>query len=279
MHELRQLYPVVTLLKIVNLARSTFYAWDAARNVPDKYARAKELIQQIYDEHKGRYGYRRIKYALDDQGVVLHENTVRRLMVLLNLKSTQRTKRYKSFKGEVGVAAPNILERDFGSAAPNEKWVTDVTEFKVGDDKLYLSPIKDLFNGEIIAYEMSSRPTLDMVISMLKRALATIASDQRPVLHSDQGWHYRMPCYRKMLNDRNLVQSMSRKGNCYDNASMESFFAVLKSECFYKQKFTDIGALKATIREYIQYYNTKRVSTRLGGLTPVQYRAKHAQAV
>jgi putative transposase len=268
---------VVALLKVVGLSRSTFYAWDTARKVPDKYARAKELIKQIYDEHCGRYGYRRIKYALRSYGVDLHENTVLRLMGLLNLKSVQRAKRYKSYKGELGVVAPNILQRDFSASAPNEKWVTDVTEFKVGDDKLYLSPIKDLFNGEIVAYEMGSRPTLDLVTAMLKKALARIGSGQQPTLHSDQGWQYQMSAYRKMLSDRNLVQSMSRKGNCLDNASMESFFAVLKTECFHKQKFADIAALKVTIHEYVRYYNTVRISTRLGGLTPVQYRVKHAQ--
>lgn len=278
MHELRQLYPLVALLKVVGLARSTFYAWDIARKLPDKYARAKELIKHIYDEHRGRYGYRRITYALRSYGIDLHENTVLRLMGLLNLESVQRTKRYKSYKGEVGIAAPNVLQRDFNASAPNDKWVTDVTEFKVGDDKLYLSPIKDLFNGEIVAYEMSSRPTLDMVTSMLTKGLAKIGADQQPMLHSDQGWHYRMPVYRKMLSDRKLVQSMSRKGNCLDNAPMESFFAVLKTECFHKQKFADVEALKATIHEYIQYYNTARITIGLGGLTPVQYRVKHTQA-
>lgn len=269
---------MVALLKVIGLSRSTFYAWDVARKAPDKYARAKELIKRIYDEHRGRYGYRRIKYALRSYGIELHENTVLRLMGLLNLKSVQRAKRYKSYKGELGVIAPNVLQRDFSATAPNEKWVTDVTEFKVGDDKLYLSPIKDLFNGEIIAYEMSSRPTLDLVTSMLKKALPKIGSGQQPTLHSDQGWHYQMPIYRKMLSDRNVVQSMSRKGNCLDNASMESFFAVLKTECFHKQKFLDIAALKATIHEYVQYYNTMRISARLGGLTPVQYRVERAQA-
>lgn len=278
MHELRQSYAVVDLLEVVGLASSTFYAWDAGRKKPDKYARAKELIQQIYDAHRGRYGYRRIACALRDYGVDLHANTVRRLMGLLNLKSLQRLKHFKSYKGKVGTVAPNVLQRDFSASKPNEKWVTDVTEMKVGDEKVYLSTIKDLFNREIVAYEMSLRPTMEMVNSTLKQALAKIGSDQRPTLHSDQGWHYQMPEFRKMLSDRNLVQSMSRKGNCHDNASMESFFAVMKTECFHRQKFADINALKATIHKYIQYYNTERISTVLGGLTPLAFKVKHAQA-
>jgi len=274
-HELRQTYPVVALLKVVGLSRSTFYAWDMARKVPDKYAEAKEFIKQIYDKHRGRYGYRRIAYALVEHGIELHENTVRKLMGLLGLKSLQRVKRYKSYKGQCGVVAPNVLERNFNASVPNEKWVTDVTEFKVGNDKVYLSTIKDLFNGEIVAHTMSRRPTLDLVISMLKKGLAKLRPGQQPIVHSDQGWQYQMRAYRKMLEDKSLTQSMSRKGNCHDNAAMESFFAVLKTECFHGQKFSDIEALMTTIRKYIRYYNTARITTGLHGLTPVQYRVKH----
>ena len=269
---------MVALLKCVELPRSTFYAWDTARKLPDKYARAKELIKQIYHEHKGRYGYRRIAFALRAHGVELHANTVRRLMGLLGLKSVQRIKRFKSFRGKVGVVAPNHLERDFNASAPNQKWATDVTELRVGDQKIYLSTIKDLCTREIVAHEMSLRPTMELVNSTLKKALATLSPGQGPIMHSDQGWHYQMPEFRKLLGNHNVVQSMSRKGNCLDNASMESFFAVLKTECYYERKFVDLNALIDTINEYIGYYNTKRISTVLGGLTPFQYRIKLAQA-
>ena len=278
MHELRQSFPITGLLKVVGLSRSTFYAWDVARKVPDKYARTLELIKQIYDEHKGRYGYRRIAYALGEHGIELHANTVRRLMGVLELKSLQRIKRFKTYRGKVGVVAPNHLERDFSASAPNHKWATDVTEFKVGEEKVYLSTVKDLCTREIVAHEMGLRPTMELVNSMLKKALAKLRPDQAPTIHSDQGWHYQMPEYRKLLSDHSVVQSMSRKGNCFDNASMESFFAVLKTECFHKQKFADASALTDTINEYIQYYNTKRISVVLGGLTPRQCRIKHAQA-
>ena len=279
MHELRQSFPVVSLLKIVGLPRSTFYAWDVARKLPDKYAQAKELINRIYDKHKGRYGYRRIAYALREHGIELHANTVRRLMGLLGLKSVQRVKRFRSFRGKVGVIAPNHLERDFDADAPNQKWATDVTELRVGDEKVYLSTVKDLCTREIIAHETGLRPTIGLVISMLRKALAKLGPGQAPTMHSDQGWHYQMPEYRKLLSDHNVVQSMSRKGNCLDNAAMESFFAVLKTECFHKHKFADASALTATINEYIRYYNTQRISTVLGGLTPLQCRIKHAQAI
>jgi len=266
------------MLRLVSLAPSTFYAWDAKRETPDKHARAKELIKQIYDEHKGRYGYRRIACALKEYGIELHANTVRRLMGLLSLKSVQRVKRYKSYKGSVGVVAPNHLERDFSATEPNQKWVTDVTELKVGEQKVYLSGIKDLCTREIVAHEMSLRPTMELVNSTLKKALVTLGPGQAPIMHSDQGWHYQMPEFRKLLSDQNVVQSMSRKGNCLDNASMESFFAVLKTECYHKRTFTDVDELMSVINEYIGYYNTERISTVLGGLTPFQYRIKFAQA-
>jgi putative transposase len=278
-HELRQSYPVVALLSVVGLLRSTFYAWDAARKIPDKYAEAKELIKRIYDEHKGRYGYRRIALALRAHGIVLHANTVRRLMGLLKLKSTQRIKRYKSFKGNVGIVAPDRLQRNFKAEAPNKKWATDVTEVRVGDEKGYLSTVKDLYTREIVAYEKSLRPTMEMVTSMMNKALATLKPGETPILHSDQGWHYQMPDFRRLLSDHNVLQSMSRKGNCLDNAAMETFFAVFKTESFHKQKFASMKALWDTIDEYIDYYNTQRISTVLGGLTPSQCRANYAQVV
>jgi len=277
-HELREEYPVVKLLAVLELPKSSFYYWDKARQAPNKYERINKRIKEIYEQHRGRYGYRRIACVLQAEGESLHRNTVGRLMGVLGLKSTQRPKRYKSYRGEVGRVAPNEMNRDFTASRPNEKWVTDVTEFKVGNEKLFLSPIKDLYNGEIVAYTMGARPTLDLVSSMMKKALRVLGVNEQPMLHSDQGWQYQMPSYRKMLADRNLVQSMSRKGNCHDNASMESFFAVLKSECFYTNKFTSIDALKKEVTDYIRYYNNDRIRVSLDGLSPVQYRSKHTKA-
>lgn len=278
MHELRHKYPVVALLKVVALAKSSFYHWDNARQRPDKHAGTKQLIKSIFDEHKGRYGYRRVALELRKRGAQLHANTVQRLMQKLDLKSVQRRKKYASYKGDVGASSPNLLDRQFTARKPNEKWVTDITEFKVGDHKLYFSPVKDLFNGEIIAYAMNTRPMFDLVTSMLKKAWRKLGKDDKPLLHSDQGWQYRMQSYRKMLSDRDIEQSMSRKGNCYDNAAMESFFAVMKSECFHTQKFTSIDELKKELVVYVRYYNHERISAALDGLSPVQYRLRHTMA-
>ena len=157
---------------------------------------------------------------------------------------------------------------------PNHKWVTDVTEFNVRGEKLYLSPVLDLYNGEIVAYEMQKRPLYALVGNMLQKALAKLKEDESPLLHSDQGWHYQMASYGRKLAVRGLTQSMSRKGNCLDNAAMESFFGTLKSEFFYLNKFESIEQLEEGVRQYIHYYNHERITTKLTGLSPVQYRTQ-----
>ena len=162
--------------------------------------------------------------------------------------------------------------------APNKKWTTDVTEFNVGGEKLYLSPVLDLYNGEIVAFEMNRRPEFKLVTTMLTKAFSRLGSTDKPMLHSDQGWQYRMTAYRDELEERGMLQSMSRKGNCYDNAAMESFFGVLKSELFYLTKFTSIAQLEAAIVDYIHYYNHDRIKLKLGGLSPVQFRTQQLTA-
>lgn len=196
------------------------------------------------------------------------------VMGTMGLKSLVRPKKYRSFKGDVGQAAPNELQRQFDAHAANQKWVTDVTEFNVAGKKLYLSPVLDLYNGEIVAFEIAERPIFKLVSSMLKKALKKLGPDDRPMLHSDQGWQYRMPAYQRLLRERGMVQSMSRKGNCLDNAAMESFFAVLKSEFFHLQKFTSLDELKAGLKRYIHYYNHDRIKLKLKGLSPVQFRTQ-----
>jgi putative transposase len=170
--------------------------------------------------------------------------------------------------------APNVLQRQFHACGPNQKWVTDVTEFQVGGQKLYLSPVLDLYNGEIVAFETAKQPRFELVSSMLRKALAKLRPHERPLLHSDQGWQYHMPAYQRLLQGRALVQSMSRKGNCLDNAAMESFFAVLKSEFFHLEKFSSVDELQAGLKHYIHYYNHDRIKLKLKGLSPVQYRTQ-----
>lgn len=192
----------------------------------------------------------------------------------MGLKSLVRPKKYRSYKGAAGRIAPDLLKRQFGAEALNQKWVTDVTEFNVAGEKLYLSPVMDLFNGEIIAFETARRPVFKLVEGMLTKALEKLEGGEKPILHSDQGWQYQMPAYQNQLQKRDIVQSMSRKGNCLDNAAMESFFAVLKSELFHPNTFDSPQSLKAGIEDYIHYYNHDRIKLKLKGLSPVQYRTQ-----
>jgi putative transposase len=274
--ELRQQYPLTGLLKAAGMARSTFYYQHKALQAADKYADLKTRIRAIYDQHKGRYGYRRITAMLKQQGSLINHKTVQRLMDQLQLKSLVRVKKYRVFKGQMARAAPNILARDFEAAQPNEKWVTDVTEFNVGGAKLYLSPIMDLYNGEIVAYETAKRPLLNMMEKMLMNAFKRLGPGDKPILHSDQGWQYRMPQYRRYLDLQAITQSMSRSGNCHDNAAMESFFGTLKSEFFYLNKFSSLEELQTGLDEYIGYYNQDRIKLKLKGLSPIDYRMRFA---
>lgn len=276
MIELRHQYPLAGLLKAADMARSTFYYQQKALQVSDKYADLKARIRAIYDQHKGRYGYRRITAMLRQQGSLINHKTVQRLMDQLHLKSLVRVKKYRVFKGQMGRVAPNILARDFEAAQPNEKWVTDVTEFNVGGEKLYLSPILDLYNGEIVAYETAKRPLLNMMEKMLMSAFKRLGPGDKPILHSDQGWQYRMPQYRRYLDLQAITQSMSRSGNCHDNAAMESFFGTLKSEFFYLNKFSSLEELQVGLDEYILYYNQDRIKLKLKGLSPIDYRMRFA---
>ncbi|CAN1528429.1 Tra5 Transposase and inactivated derivatives [Burkholderiaceae bacterium] len=274
MIELRQHYPLTTLLKIAALSRSTFYYQVKAQQAGDKYAGLKASIGAIYDRHKGRYGYRRITDELRNAGSQVNHKTVQRLMQLLGLKSLVRPKKYRSWRGQFNVKVANVLDRQFQADRPNQKWVTDVTEFNVRGDKLYLSPVLDLYNGEIVAYETQRRPRMPLVSNMLKKALAKLKGEDAPLLHSDQGWQYQMPAWQRQLAERGLTQSMSRKGNCLDNAAMESFFGTLKTEFFYLNKFDSVERLEDGLRQYIHYYNHERIRSKLKGLSPVQYRTQ-----
>ena len=275
--ELRHKYDLKTLLNHTSMARSSFYYHQKQSKLPDKYKVVKELIRLIYHKHKGRYGYRRITDELQNQGIIINHKTVLRLMKLLGLKSIIRVKKYKSYKGEQGKIVDNVLERNFQATTPNQKWATDVTEFNVAGNKLYLSPIIDLYNQEIISYELTERPVFNQVVMMLKKAFKKIPDNTNLILHSDQGWQYQMKQYQYLLKEKGIIQSMSRKGNCLDNAIIENFFGILKSEMFYTQKFKSIEHLKQEIEKYIIYYNNIRIKAKLNKMSPIKYRAHYYQ--
>lgn len=256
------------------MARATFYYHLKELKQPDKYKFIRQQINDIFEENKGRYGYRRITLELHNKAIIINHKTVEKLMKESGLKSQVRLKKYRSYKGTAGKITPNILKRDFNAISPNKKWVTDVTEFALFGQKRYLSPILDLYNGEIISYSISDHPNLNMVTSMLTKALKSVKKNSGLILHSDQGWHYQHVTYQKMLKDQGVLQSMSRKGNCLDNAVMENFFGLLKSELLYLQSFTSIQNFESELENYIDYYNNFRIKSKLKGLSPVKFRTQ-----
>jgi len=260
------------LLALAQMPRSTYYYYVKQMEKPDKYAAIKEEICAIYHENQGRYGYRRITMELHNRGCQINHKTVQRLMKILHLKCRVRVKKYRSYKGEIGKIAPNILKRDFHATAPNQKWTTDITEFALFGEKLYLSPILDMYNGEIISYEISDRPVLEQVLNMLDKAFCQVPDGTGLVFHSDQGWQYQHKAYQKRLKDKGIRQSMSRKGNCLDNSIMENFFGLLKSELLYLREFSSMEEFRIELERYIDYYNNKRIKVKLKGLSPVEYR-------
>ena len=240
------------------MARSTFYYHIKRIGQSDGYDDLRAHIRKIYDQHKGRYGYRRITIQLRDEGVIANHK--------------RRNQRYRSYKGDVGKIAPNVINRDFSADAPNQKWTTDVTQVKIKDRKLFLSPILDMFNGEIISYQISSVPNMKMVLTMLKKAFNKKEDLSGLILHSDQGWQYQQQRYQDILKQRGIIQSMSRKGNCLDNSMMENFFGVMKSELLYLQDWESVDEFKKELKAYIKYYNNDRIKLRLKGKSPVKYR-------
>ena len=266
------------LVEVADIPRSTYYYWEKRLHQPDKYEKVKEAILDIFHEHKGRYGYRRITKELEKRGFHHNPKTINRLMNEMGLKCLVRMKKYRSYKGNVGKTAPNVLNRDFSAEKMNQKWVTDVTEFHLFGEKRYLSPVLDLCNGEIIAYTLMKRPVYKLVGDMLDQAILRLQPGDQVTLHSDQGWHYQMKQYQKTLKQHQITQSMSRKGNCLDNAVMENFFGILKTELLYLQEFDSIEHFERELADYIYYYNHKRMKAKIKDLSPVEYRTQVLEA-
>ncbi len=262
------------LLVIARVPRSSYYYHLKRLCEPQKHLKEREVIRSICSEHKGRYGYRRVTLALRQRGFQTNHKLVMKLMKQEQLTCTLREKKYRSYRGKVGKIAPNLLQRDFKAETPNLKWATDITEFKLLGQKLYLSPIMDLFNGEIISYSLTRRPNFHQITDMLKDAFQKIPDNSQLILHSDQGWQYQMKTYQKMLRDKGIRQSMSRKGNCYDNSVIENFFGILKSEFYHDQEFSSVEQFSEMLSEYIDYYNNRRIKVKLKGLSPVQFRTQ-----
>ncbi len=262
------------LLIIAKVPRSTYYYHLKHVTDPEKHTYERAEIRDICEEHKRRYGYRRVTLELHQRGYRTNHKLVMKLMKQEQFTCLLRKKRYRSYRGQLGKMAPDLLKRDFRTTQPNLKWATDITEFKLFGQKLYLSPILDLFNGEIVSYSLSKSPDFQQVIEMLQSAFQKIPDNIHLILHSDQGWQYQMQPYQKMLRDKGVRQSMSRKGNCYDNCVIENFFGLLKTEFYHHQTFSSIDNFKYELSAYIDYYNNRRIKVKLKGLSPVQFRTQ-----
>ncbi|QYR62693.1 IS3 family transposase [Fusobacterium animalis] len=275
--ELRAKYPFKTLLKIAGISKSVYYYYIDKKDIDEKNKDIIEKIKEIYYANKGRYGYRRVTLELKNQGLNINHKKVQRIMKKFNLQSIIRKKRkYSSYKGQIGKIADNHIKRNFEATAPNQKWFTDVTEFNLRGEKLYLSPILDAYGRYIVSYDISRSANLEQINHMLNLAFKENESYENLIFHSDQGWQYQHSSYQKRLKEKKITQSMSRKGNSLDNGLMECFFGLLKSEMFYDQeeKYKTLEELKEAIEDYIYYYNNKRIKEKLKGLTPASYRSQ-----
>ena len=271
---------ILQWLKVAKLNKSSFYEWKEKlyKQIKSKEIYIIEKIKDIVKESKGRYGYRRVSKVLRlEYGLIVNHKKVLRIMKeneLLCIKFKNRVRKYNSYKGTVGKIANNIVNRNFKADKPNKLWLTDITEFKIrnSEKKIYLSPILDTFNGEIISYSIGFSPTVTLTNKSLEKALKRIKNKEDLTIHTDQGFHYQHSSFVRTLENNNIKQSMSRKGNCLDNAPMENFFGILKQEMFYGENYSSYEKLIEDIKEYIKWYNTKRIKENLKGMSPIDYR-------
>ena len=257
------------------MAKSTYYF--EINKVDVVKARNTELmtaIQEIFDCNKGRYGVRRVHKELVNRGYNVNHKRIQRLMHDMELQGKRPKEKYHSYKGEVGKVASNIINRDFSTTAPLQKWTTDVSQFSFAWGKCYISPILDMNTNEIISYDLSLHPNIKQIHRMLDKAFEKFPTVNGLIFHSDQGWQYQHEYFRSTLKEHGIVQSMSRKGNCYDNCVMETFFGRLKNEMFYghEKEYESFESFAEAIEEYIDYYNNKRIQAKTKWMPPVKYR-------
>lgn len=269
-------HDLIDLLAAADVAKSTYYYHLARMHAPDKYASLKAEIVRLFEQHKHRFGYRRIHMVLRRSGWTVSKKLVWKLMDQLGLKSKVRVRRkYSSYRGTFSHIADNILDRDFHAEWPNTKWVSDITEFRVAGYKVYLSPIYDLFDHSVVSYTTATAPTTTMTAQSLAQAFALHQPAHGLTVHTDQGIHYQHHSWRTQLQAHHATQSMSRKGNCFDNAVMENFFGHLKAEMYHGEHFVSVEHFLTEIDQDITWYNTQRIQAQLEGMTPMEYR-EHA---
>lgn len=276
------------------MAKSTYEYYNSDKHIKAVHRKETKdekilaIIKPVFEKHKSRYGYRRIILSLNNDLQGVNHKRIQRIMRENGLFGKQAKHKYHSYKGDDGESKENLLldkivdeqtskitlKRNFSTTAPNQKWTTDVSMFKISEGKLYLSPIMDMYDGSIISYDISITADFNQAKRMIDSAFNQFDDLNGLIFHSDQGWQYQTEPYKQWLKDRGIIQSFSHKGNCMDNSLMENFFGIMKNEMFYGEEatFETLDELKAAMEEYIRYYNEERISLKRKGLTPLQYR-------
>lgn len=278
---LRERFPLHELLSAIKMAKSSYcYQVNALRF--DKYESLRGKVRQAFKDSKNRYGYRRIHVVVTACGQTISEKVIRRLMKEegLVVHSVKR-KKYSSYQGEISPAVENVVARDFHADHPNEKWLTDITEFHIPAGKVYLSPLIDCFDGMPVSWTIGTSPDAELVNTMLDEGIKTLSGEERPLVHSDRGAHYRWPGWIERMEKAGLTRSMSKKGCSPDNSACEGFFGRMKNEMFYGYSWQDISIDQfiTEVDEYMHWYAEKRVKVSLGGLSPLEYRRKLGIAI
>lgn len=265
------------LLNISNMSKSTYFFEMNKIDKDDKNNDIIEEIRTIFENSKRNYGVRRVYHVLKNRDYLINHKKVQRIMKLNNFSARKHAQKYHSYQGTVGAVAKNLIKRDFKIDSPNMKWTTDISQFSTSFGKCYLSPLMDMFNDEIIAYDLSLKANFNQIERMLNDAKFDCKDVSKLIIHSDQGWQYQNPRYVEKLKNFNIKQSMSRKGNCYDNSIMESFFGIMKNEMFYghENEYKSFAEFKKVVEEYIYYYNNERIKEKTGWKSPVQFRLNH----
>jgi len=278
---LRDTYQLKELLKIITMAKSS-YCYQATALAKNKYVELRVMVKDVFTESSKRYGYRRIHSVIKNNEKPVSEKVIRRIMKEEKLIVPYiKRKKYNSYKGEISAAVDNIIKRDFHAEAPNSKWLTDITEFHIPSGKVYLSPIIDCFDGLPVSWTIGTSPNAELVNTMLDCAISILKKDEKPLIHSDRGYHYRLPGWIERMDEVGLKRSMSKKGCSPDNSACEGFFGRLKNEMFYGYSWTDVSIVQfiKQLDEYIRWYAEKRIKLSLGGMSPLEYRTSLGLAV
>ena len=269
----RDKYSVSDMCSFFGVSRSGYYDFVKRMDVPSKDLPLAKKIQECQDKCGKTYGYRRVHIWLERNGIHHNPKTILRIMNKYNLLSVVRRRKYYHY-GQAAHRYPNVMNRDFRTDRPNHKWATDISYIRTGQGFLYLSIIRDLYDNSIIAYKTGTEQNIRLVLDTVREAVRKEKVTEELQLHSDQGFQYTSQAYFNLTTSYNITQSMSRRGNPYDNAMAENFFSILKTECIHRVKLETFAEARNLIDEYIYFYNHERIQLKTK-LTPFEKRCQY----